>query len=69
MVEDKLLIEERVITDVRQQCCVWCFNEVESFSHMFVTCPKVSEIWRPVFKWLDLNFDEWSQQFLTFQLG
>lgn len=48
LLQDKLptrvkLWRRNVISDVHQQCCVWCFNDIESASHLFVMYPKTLE--------------------------
>jgi hypothetical protein len=42
-----------VIRDVHQQCCVFCFEDIESASHLFASCNKTKEIWDLIFTWLD----------------
>lgn len=34
--------EGSLVTDKHEQCCVLCFNSIESVSHLFTSCTKTS---------------------------
>lgn len=41
-----------VLTSVRDLCCVFCFKETETISHLFCTCVMTKEIWNRILAWM-----------------
>jgi hypothetical protein len=50
------LIRRRVIPEDGHRCCVFCGENVESVSHLFLYCGFVLQLWERVFAWLGFNF-------------
>ncbi|PNX54541.1 hypothetical protein L195_g048161, partial [Trifolium pratense] len=53
-----------------QQCCVFCFSEVESLNQLFFACRVAKEVWRAIFNWIGWHPNSWGdddvQNFLLF---
>jgi hypothetical protein len=50
---------------VHQQCH---FNNVELSSHLFASCPKPSEVWNMIFKWMGVMIRGWSSEVVKYFL-
>jgi len=53
-----------VIRDVHQQCCVFCFEDIESASHLFASCNKTKKNWDLIFTWLDWKAVGWRAELI-----
>src|SRR4051812_48799671 len=49
------LVRRGILTDIRDTCCVFCFREDESKSHLFGFCEFTIRFWRKVLAWIGIN--------------
>jgi hypothetical protein len=50
------LFRRRIITEDEDKCCVFCGEEMETVSHLFLYCRIISNVWDRIFAWLGLIF-------------
>jgi hypothetical protein len=46
------LFNKSIITNQLENCCVFCFQEVENIHHIFFICSVIFKVWRFIFKWM-----------------
>jgi hypothetical protein len=50
------LFRRKVITEIGDTSCVFCGEETETVTHLFLYCKFISQVWERVFAWLGLDF-------------
>lgn len=63
------LMRRGLLDSIHDTCCILCFGEEESTSHLFFNCVQAREVWKEVFKWLDtptIQLQDPIQHFIRF---
>jgi hypothetical protein len=50
------LFKRRIIMQVEECLCVFCGEELETAAHLFLYCPRITQLWDRIFAWLGLGF-------------
>lgn len=51
------LFKRGVLTSTRDLCCVLCFKEIETTTHLFCRCEFTKKVWRKIVSWIRLDVD------------
>lgn len=53
------LFRRGILVSTRDLCCVFCFKEIKTASHLFCRCEVMRKIWSLVLLWLDTDEDQY----------
>ncbi|GAU45287.1 hypothetical protein TSUD_98760 [Trifolium subterraneum] len=63
------LARKNIIVNLHELSCIFCGEEQEELSHLLFNCPFSQELWKRIFKWMNVNFisfDEGWKHFSAF---